>query len=70
MTVEGEDKLEQRGEEGKDKQSSFSAERRLNITITITRHICNSFKGFSFVIVPRYKMNEPMNSFTKTLDDM
>lgn len=34
VTVEGEDKLERRGEEGKDKQSSFSAGRRLKITLT------------------------------------
>lgn len=34
VTVEGEDKLERRGEEGKDKQSRFSAERRLKITLT------------------------------------
>ncbi len=37
VTVEGEDKLEQRGEEGKDKQSSFSAERRLNLTREVNK---------------------------------
>lgn len=37
MTVEGEGKVERKGEEGKDKQRSFSEERRLKRTRNITR---------------------------------